>query len=212
MKFCIIIIAVLFAVACSGQTTSCSPRIQNEVQTYLSNLRGQVGNAVNNLKQTIQGRVNQYFSQFNNLRDRIVSRLNGAGATTVAQKVNTEFNDIANFLKDQFSCGKLDQLLKTLVESVQSQYIDPIQRDINALKAQADKNPKVCKCYDDNKLALKSIFDTVASQTQTIVKDELAQLDVQIQALATAIKAAVDRIENDLKSCTTSACVTQYVN
>lgn len=181
MKLCIVFIVAFVAFnCCSGQTTSCSSRIQNDVQKYVSNLKDQFGDS--KLKETIQSRVNQYFTQFNQLRDRIISRLNAAGATAVAQRINAEFNNIVNSLRSQFNGSKLRSFFQAIAGNVHSQYLQQLEKYVNSLKAQVDKNPAACKCYDDNKLDFQSIVDLFVSQTKTVINDELKQLDVQIEA------------------------------
>lgn len=217
MKFFVFSIALFIVLnGSSAQLQSqASLRIQREFSEYVFNVETQAVNSANTLRTAIQARLNQFFNQYVTLRDRIGSRLNSLGVEgkAIAAKINKDVSSLVESLKNDTSDASLQPKVNQVLASLQSAYLDPIEKDIEDVRSAVNKNPRLIQCWDNNKGQLVTQFNKVLQRAQIVINAGLSQLDNHIVSLGNHVSIAVMKIEYDVDSkCEDdTTCIKAYV-
>lgn len=215
----IFLLPILLLITLSGLSAQLSSqgslRIQREFAEYTFNLENQAVNAANNLRSTIQTRMNQFYSQYLAMRDRISSRLNtlGADGKAIADRIKQDVAPLVEKLKNDSSDASLKPKVDEVLASLKTKYLDPIEKDIATFRSAVNSNPQLIKCWDNNKGQLTSQFNKVMQRSSIAINAALSQLDNRIVSLANHINIVVMKIEYDVESkCEeNTTCIKAYV-
>lgn len=189
-------------------------RLDREVSSYVFQLRRQAFSDARKYAGAIQSRVVRYLSEYSKLRESIGRELFGLGSRgqEIARKIDTDVKGLTDSVRAASSPKTIQAKAKEVLGDVKALYIAPLRADYNALKKAVEANPEAISCWDDNKVALKAIADSATSTVRAAINSNLNQLDVKAAGVVTKIRAAVIRIETQLRTtCTNTDCVVDYV-
>lgn len=210
MKLFVFLIALLAAVNVAVCQTANSAGIQKEIDENYAVFRVQVQKGAEQLKAYAQNRVDKILEQFSDWTDRITNELKTHGSNVIANSFEKATDNLLATLKKQLDLSDFNVDVNQALRAWEQNQVQPVQDDIDDLKAAVDRNPKTYKCWTDNKGELRRIFETFVKNVGVAVSEEEKSLDAKLTALEETVKNEVRAIENFLQN-KTNAEIVKYV-
>lgn len=217
MKF-IVLSAVLLALlhGLSAQVDSReSQKIQREFNATLRAAETRAGKIANDIRYRIQAPLSQFFKRYEAVRNRIGEKLNALGpdGQAIATMISNDVKSLAVRLISEFSDSELQPKIGQVLINMKSEYLEKIQNDVTLLKIAVDSDPRLIKCWNENKKNLNKLINGALQRGHIIVVDVSTHLNRNISSWSNQVFNGVRQIERDVESkCgADTECLNEYV-
>lgn len=119
----------------------------------------------------------------------------GDKGVPVANVLDAALYELIASVKNAYTATKVSLVSDPIINTLKAQYFAPVQAYIDKLR----KTTKGAQCYEDNKLAVKTIYDNLVNQTHNDIAAGVKLWAAEVEKAATVVHIFADKQRADFQ-------------